>query len=238
MKPAKGQYRCRTKIATPALEPARRRARIDPRADRSVVQRVLQHVAQRPLHLERRAQEPREEAVAEALALAVERAVQALGDPDREALHRSRQRDLVARLDDQVQVVRLHRELADARAEALGRREDRALDDAVELARAQARQPLDDLHRDVRRHAIAERGARHVRHTTFRGRTLAPSARALAAVLRPRVVAELELLRPHAPPPAGSACTRSLRFLRCSRSIPRDHLPASVVHGHRAPSHG
>ena len=56
---------------------------------------------------------------------------------------------LVLGLDHELQVIGLHRDLTDPRAEALRRGEEGAAHLAEELARAQARESTDDVHHDV-----------------------------------------------------------------------------------------
>jgi tRNA A-37 threonylcarbamoyl transferase component Bud32 len=71
--------------------------------------------------------------------------VEPLGDPDREALDRAGERAAVGRLDDEMDVVALDRELDDADVEPIATDPERGLDDAE---RAPAAQVV-----DVRRHA-------------------------------------------------------------------------------------
>jgi hypothetical protein len=71
------------------------------------------------------------------------------GHANREALHASRKRPLVVGLDDEVQMVRLHREVHHAKARLLAFG-NRLLDACQEqLIAAKARQSLADLHRNV-----------------------------------------------------------------------------------------
>jgi hypothetical protein len=92
-----------------------------------------------------RVQHARVIAILEHAARAPHHLVEPLGDADREALDRAGERTAVGRLDQEMDVVALDRELDDADIEAIATDPERRLDDAE---RAPAAQVV-----DVRRHA-------------------------------------------------------------------------------------
>ena len=71
----------------------------------------VEHVADRPPHLRQRLQFPRKVVVGEDAPRAFRDAVHCPRDAHRQTLHPARERDLVHRLDDEVEVVALHREV-------------------------------------------------------------------------------------------------------------------------------
>jgi len=121
-----------------------------------VMSPVVQHVIECVSHLGRRAKDPRVVAVGEhaapPLATGALRhgCVQTMRGGDLEALHASRERALVGRFHDQVDVVRLEAELADAEVGAAKRRRQRRPDRMVRVAPSEAVESLFDPQSHVR----------------------------------------------------------------------------------------
>lgn len=90
-----------------------------PPAACSVDHRVPEHVRDGVGGLRRGAELVRVIAIRKHLPAAFENAVHGFGDADGQRLHATSERDRVARLDDQVQMVRLHGEVDEAEAVAL-----------------------------------------------------------------------------------------------------------------------
>ena len=104
--------------------------RREPRSRRGVLPPVLQHVDQGMPHLRRCPQGARVVARGENRPSCAHEAIQALGHADGKGLHASSKRQPVLRLDDQMNVVRLNRELDDpSDGIVLDRRPQRQLDD-------------------------------------------------------------------------------------------------------------
>src|SRR5262249_27270632 len=102
-----------------------------------------------------------------AMALAV---VGCLRDANVEALHAPRERLLVVRLDDQMQVIRHHAELDEAHAKAIHPGAQGSPDAAEPLAGSKVRNVGQRTERDVERMALAQLGsgpARHERSASF-----------------------------------------------------------------------
>src|SRR5262249_17031324 len=105
----------------PPVEGVGRRAGIEPREPLdlrgTVVARVEQDVREGVTDLARRGERARVIAVSEGPTAADELAVDATRDADRETLNAARERPRVARFDDEVHVIALHRELRESEPE-------------------------------------------------------------------------------------------------------------------------
>jgi len=124
-------------IARPAVEPPRRREWVDPVAHvadvDAVMPRVLEHVAIDVSHLLRHRDDRDVIAIVEHAAVSLELAIEAARDAHAPPLHPAREPRVIRRLADQVDVVRLDRELADPEAGLVAAPDERALQDLHEL---------------------------------------------------------------------------------------------------------
>lgn len=177
----------------PPVEPGGGGARIvaRARAPAAVLARVAQHVAQRVPHLAWRTQDAVLVAVDEDTAPAPPEPVQSAGHADREPLQAARQGGPAGAFDDQVQMIRLHAVVHQAKAAALAARNNRGSQRRVLLQAAQRREPRLHAHRHFHWKPGSERRAsavRHVRALAVRlgSRTLAPSAPTVGK-LKPRL---------------------------------------------------
>src|SRR5262245_40179744 len=187
-----------TLVLLPAVEARPRRIGIGPgREPGAVLARVQEDVGERVAHLARRLEPSRVVAVGEDLSRVAPELVQGAGEARGEPVHGARERVLARRLDDQVQVVRLHAVLDHAEGFVLRARLERACEDLVRLVAAQARQIFAQLERHERRMPRAEARALRVRHSGALALRLASRATPLAA---PVDEAEFPLacLGPHA----------------------------------------
>ena len=98
---------------------------------------VEQHVTDRVSRLSRRAQRADVVAAKEYGSTAPKDALYAARNAGRDGLHRSAERVLVARLEDQMEMIALHGEVDDARAVVRVRLAQRVLENAHERARSQ-----------------------------------------------------------------------------------------------------
>src|SRR5215468_7094287 len=89
--------------------------------------------------------------------------VQATGQAHRETLHRARKRASALGFDDEMDMVRLNAELHEPRSEPLPGSPERGEHNPRERFVPEARQPLPELHRDVKRMSLLEFGTAHVR---------------------------------------------------------------------------
>lgn len=112
---------------------------------------VEQHVAQGVLGFAWRLQGPCVVAVGEDLAAAFGRAIDCAGQPDGEALHASGQRSAVAGLDNEMQMVSLHRVVEQSKAETVFASDERLFDLSEASPRGEGRYVGADTKRDVRR---------------------------------------------------------------------------------------
>src|SRR5882724_1392328 len=94
---------------------------------------VLADILDGPTDLGGRPQHVREVAVGENRAVTVHDAVEPLGDANAESLHAAREAPLILGLDDQVDVIALHRKVGDSHPEAIAGRPEGLLD-ALEAA--------------------------------------------------------------------------------------------------------
>ncbi len=203
--PASGQWKgrppgnpCRIIDAVmPAIEPHPRGARVDPEMPQSMLPCILEDVRERALHLERRTQNAREIPIGEDRALVPERPLDPLRHADGQALHPTRQALLPARLHEEMEVVRLHRELADQHAKPLGTHEDGVAHHAKNPPRAKTRQSPHDFHRNM--NGTASRELPPFRMRDPRRPTLGLPSRALpcTAPLRKEQTRQSSLHRAH-----------------------------------------
>ncbi len=180
-----------------AVEPRRRRARVETGHCAQVLRRVGKHVDQRVAHHARCPERDRVPALGPRGTATAERAVHGKGAADRRPAHAARQRLLVVRLDDQVEVIALHRVLPDA--EVLARS---ACESASHCAMGDRRAKPDDFtartQRDEHRLAAVVYGARPVRHGwSAAWRTLSPGATTSPAPARTHGESEHELALTH-----------------------------------------
>jgi hypothetical protein len=129
-------------------------------------------------------------AIGEHRAFATPEPVERAGDAHEQALHPARERFLVVRLGDQVDVVRLQGVLGEAEAESLASGAERALDLRTGGATPEARQARAQTHGDVDGMASRQLLPRAVRHTASRTGALAACSATTAA---PRTELELPL---------------------------------------------
>jgi len=100
---------------------------------------VAMHVLQRAPHLLEAAQDVRVITVGKDLPAPPELAIDGFGDANREPLHPARQATLVLRLEQQVNVIALDRELHEPHAEPLTPMEERHLDALEHMIGTKAR---------------------------------------------------------------------------------------------------
>ena len=127
-------------------------------------QAALRCVAQGVADLARRAQDERVVALGEHLPAPLPDLVQPLRDPDREPLHASRERHSVARLDDHVHVVRLHRVMVQPELPVLLAVLQGLAHDGVGLLAPQALEPFPQTHRHVHGEALLDLAAPAMGH--------------------------------------------------------------------------
>ncbi|HLY37825.1 MAG TPA: hypothetical protein VKU61_07305 [Candidatus Binatia bacterium] len=140
----------------PSNEPSSRGAGIDPAPGHMMLPAVEQNVDQTIPHLAGRPQRAAVEAIGPNSASASDPTVDRLREADAEPLHPARQCGCPVGLDEQVQVVRLHREMHDA--EVCGRREhEPAADRAEDAVSAQRRKAAHGPNRHVDGMAVIAR---------------------------------------------------------------------------------
>jgi hypothetical protein len=100
----------------PAVEPAGRRPRVEPTRARDVFPPVLEYVDERVSNLAWRRQSPGVMAIAPDHSVSAESAIHRPCNADRKSLESACERRGPVRLHQQVQMIRLHRELEDAKA--------------------------------------------------------------------------------------------------------------------------
>src|SRR5262245_58050674 len=167
--------------ALPPLEPRRRRVHVRrERAPRPVLARVLQDVDEGVAHRARSRELQRVVALHEDPANSPPRPVQSPRDSRREPVHGVRERALVARLDERVDVRLLERVLDDPEVLAPARG-DGGADQRVRVPRSQRAQSVAQLHRHEHREARRESRALRVRDSCALSGGLAPRAAPLAA---------------------------------------------------------
>src|SRR6185436_1744753 len=133
--------------ALPPFEPGRRREHVrSERAPRAVLARVLEDVDESVAHRARSRELESVVALREDAAGTLPQSVQPAREPRRESVHRARERALVARLDERMDVVLLERVLDDAEVLAPSRG-DRGTDERVRVLRSYRPQPGAQLHR-------------------------------------------------------------------------------------------
>jgi hypothetical protein len=101
---------------------------------------VLEDVDERSPHFARSLQRPRVIAIGEHGAAAGPEPIQRARDAHEQALHPARERMLIGRLGDEMDVVRLHGVLGETESESLGPCAKRALDPDPSRVSSQARQ--------------------------------------------------------------------------------------------------
>ena len=158
---------CRRTRKAPALEARTRRASVE-RARRSfaathgVVPLVEEHVREGIPRLPRRAKSDAVIAIGEHAAAPLERAIELLREADAEPLHAAPERFLTLGLDDEVQMVALHRPLDQPHAEPVPRCREGAPHDLHAALRPQTRHVPPEPQRDVDRRPPVEPGPRRV----------------------------------------------------------------------------
>ncbi len=161
--------------ATEPIEKRRRRARINHRRRPSaarlgrVPMRLKQHIRERITRLPRRLELPRMIPVREHSPPPPEHPIQLPRDPNREPLHPRRQRPLVRSLDDQMEMVRLHRILNQPKPTPLPPFAKRAPKDVHTPLGPEVRHRARDPKREMRRRPTVERGPRLVAQPRARG---------------------------------------------------------------------
>jgi hypothetical protein len=118
--------------------------------------------------------------------------VESSGKAHEHALHAARQRALVVGLHEEVDVIRLHRELCQAESEAIAPSCEGRCDRGARDSLAQVRKPFAQADGDVERLAIGEFRPRTMSDGLARSRTLPPGSAACSA---PRTERELMLSR-------------------------------------------
>jgi hypothetical protein len=108
-------------VATPSVEVPRRRKHIDARrkANPRVLSKVREHVNERISHLPWRRERATMPAIGPEPAASSNESVHVEGDADGEAADAGGQRSLVARFDNQVQVIPLSRKVKDAKVQRI-----------------------------------------------------------------------------------------------------------------------
>ena len=124
-----------------------------------------------------------------------EHAVHGPCDADGQPLNPAREHANIHRLDEEMNVIPLHRELQNAQAAARRARQP-AADGREELLGAERREPMASPQRHVYGMASVVRGSRAMRYAGLSTRRLATGAVALSAP-RPRVKLQLEGTLPH-----------------------------------------
>ncbi len=142
---------------------------------------VAQHIGQRAPHLRGRAEDVRVIPVGDDGAPSLHHAVQLLGDAHREPLHTPRQRLRVLGLDDQVDVIALHRKLVEPKAKLLLAGDERLANGPKAPLAAQVPNLAPHTHRHMHRQ-LPQRRPPQVRHPGLLAvLRLPPRAFALAA---------------------------------------------------------
>lgn len=136
--------------------------------------RVPQDVRECVSSLARRPQHARVESIREHAPRSTANPVEAASDPNAERAHAPRQCRRVARFDDQVNVIRQHRDLDDAHAEPRARDAQDSEEQRVGLDSPQARDSIRQAQRHEQGVARRELRARRVRHQWSRSSRLAP----------------------------------------------------------------
>lgn len=158
-----------------------------------MVPRVLQHVDERGAHFARRGERSSVEAIREDGAAPAPETVERAGDPHEDSFHSARQRPPILGFGDQMDVIRLQRELVQPEAEAIASGGERTRDRASSRVPPKTRQAGADADRDVERMVLVQRGSRTMRSSSARTCALptrTPPSTAPAAEL------ELVLTRP------------------------------------------
>ncbi len=145
---------------------------------------IAEHVAEGAANLGRRPEHVLVVVVREHRAVAPHEPIEAARDAHAQALHAARKRDRVARLDDEMDVVALHREADDAQIAPFVRSAQRRADDAEASAAPQVPDVIAYAQRDVHREArrkpgsrpVGDAGAFSLRLSTRAGTAAAPSA--------------------------------------------------------------
>ena len=107
-------------MSLPPLEPEPRARRIDTGSAIEMLSEVEQDIDEGMTHFAWRAQRSRVVAIAEHVSFATGYAIDGPREPNRESSHTPRERNLVVAFDDQVNVIRLHREVDYAKPFARG----------------------------------------------------------------------------------------------------------------------
>jgi len=169
---------------SPAVEPNSGGARIEkrerqPRPARvRVLSEIVQHIRERAPHLAWCLQRTRVKAIGKDAPRAPKSPVETARKPNRERLHATRETSLVGSLDDEVQMIRLHRIMRHCRATSVPlaqRLPHHAKIPLLAQARQPAHQPQSHVQWHVTRHALSRR-VRHALRRTRSARTSASSA--------------------------------------------------------------
>ena len=121
-----------------------------------MMNRVAENVGDRRHHLSGSGQCARVIVIGKDLALHAEQAVDFSRDPNREALHPSRERTATIRFDDEVQVIPHHREFNEAQAVPATRGNEALANDREPAGAAQARHMISHPQRHVGRQSLSE----------------------------------------------------------------------------------
>ena len=159
----------------PPIEPKSRRARIRPARLRHVLSPIHEHVDQRTPHLARCAERAGVVAIAPHSTAPAEHAIDRARKANREPCRAARQRFLVGRLDHEVNVIRLHREMDDPKPDTRSTA-DRPPHLQKHPLFSQTRQPSFGAQRQVQwmpLRVVRPRGVRHAR-TSTRGLSASP----------------------------------------------------------------
>ncbi len=160
---------------SPAFEPTRGRRRIQPDVWRhpgshlhGVVARVQEHVPKRTMDLARRSKKSEMVAIGDDRPRPLRNTVHGTREPGSDGSHPARQRDAIARLDDEVRVIPLQRVVHEPKPRTFARRRERPLDLAHDRHRAKRWDVPAQAKGQVRRKDLSEVLTRRMRHSGIR----------------------------------------------------------------------
>jgi len=145
-----------------------------------VVPGILEHVQQRGSDLARCPERPGVEAIGEHAPDPLPRSVECSSNPDEQTLHATGERSPILGFGNQVDVIRLDRELVQTESEALAPGRQRGDDQPSRVFFPQARKAFLQPDRDVDRVSRMMSRARAMRDSGARTRRLAPGTRTRA----------------------------------------------------------
>jgi hypothetical protein len=164
----------------PSRKPRTRAAGIDRRRAAEVLARIEQDVDEPETHLRRRSQRPRMVAVLPHRTAAAHRTVEGAGAANRQPLSATDQDQLRISLDDQVEVVRLHRKVCQSKGGAIRSREG-TTERAKHRRRAERGQPWASPQGDMNGQTGVVPGARGMRRRRARAARSAPRSRSASS---------------------------------------------------------